>query len=84
MNISYIDFWPGFDINCNWFNLLLKNTFPDKIFNFQSTPQNADIIFFSCFGLQHQQYKNLKAIKISYIGENEEWEARHIPIIIII
>lgn len=71
MNISYIDFWPGFDVNSNWFNLLLKGTFPDREFNFGSNPEEADVIFFSCFGSSHKNFKDSKAIKILYIGENE-------------
>ena len=70
MNISYIDFWPGFDVNCNWFNLLIKDCFPEKEINFNSSPENADVIFFSCFGSEHKKYKESSQIKILYIGEN--------------
>ena len=68
--VSYVDFWPGFDSNCNWFNLLLQNTFKKKIFDFNSSANEADIIFFSCFGSEHKKYKDSRAIKILYIGEN--------------
>ena len=70
MNVSYIDFWPGFDVNCNWFNLLLEGTFKDRKINFNSDPDNADVIFFSCFGDKNKEYSDSKAIKILYIGEN--------------
>jgi hypothetical protein len=73
MNISYVDFWPGFDRNSNWFNLLLKGAFPDREIKITS-PEYADIIFFSCFGSEQLVYKNSKAIKILYLGENERPE----------
>lgn len=71
MNICYVDMWSGFDPNCNWFNLVFKEIFNDKEINFNSTPEEADIIFLSSFGNTSQQYKNYKAIKIFYTGENE-------------
>jgi len=70
MKISYLDFWPGFDPSSNWFNLLLRGAFPDREIKI-TAPEYADVIFFSCFGSEHQVYKNSKAIKILYIGENE-------------
>ena len=70
MKISYIDFWPGFDVNCNWFNLLLEDTFPDTNLSFGSAPEESDVIFFSCFGEEHKKYKESSATKIFYIGEN--------------
>ena len=70
MNISYVDFWPGFDPFSNWFNLLLKGAFPDREIKI-TKPELADVIFFSCFGNKHDLYKDHKAVKISYIGENE-------------
>lgn len=70
MNICYLDFWPGFDANCNWFNLVFKDCF-NKDFNFNSSPEEADIIFASSFGNERYKTKKLKAIKIFYTGENE-------------
>lgn len=71
MNICYIDFWPGFDSNCNWFNLLFKDVFNDKQINFNSAKNDADIIFASSFGSERYNHNNTKAIKIFYTGENE-------------
>lgn len=70
MNICYLDFWPGFDPNSNWFNLVFKDCF-NREFNFNSTPEEADIIFASSFGNDRYQTSNIKAIKIFYTGENE-------------
>jgi hypothetical protein len=71
MNISYLDFWPGFDSNCNWFNLLFREALKGVEINFNSAPEEADIIMFSGFGSQNIHYKNSKAVKIFYTGENE-------------
>jgi hypothetical protein len=71
MNICYLDFWPGFDTNCNWFNLLFREALNDREINFNASPSEADVILFSCFGDQHQKYKNSKAVKIFYTGENQ-------------
>jgi hypothetical protein len=71
MNICYLDFWPGFDTNCNWFNLLFREALNDREINFNASPSEADVILFSCFGDQHQKYKNSKATKIFYTGENQ-------------
>lgn len=71
MNICYLDFWGGFDPNCNWFNLMFRDLLNDRQINFNSTPQEADIIFFSSFGNSIYAARNTKAIKIFYTGENE-------------
>jgi hypothetical protein len=71
MNICYLDFWGGFDPNCNWFNLMFRDLLNDREINFNSTPQEADIIFFSSFGNSIYAARNTKAIKIFYTGENE-------------
>lgn len=70
MNISYLDFWPGFNPNLNWFNLLLRDYFDSIELNFNSNPKEADIILFSCFGHTHKDFINSKAIKIFWTGEN--------------
>jgi len=70
MKVSYLDFWSGYDKHCNWFNLLLKDAFKDREIEFDSSPEESDIIFFSCFGEEHKKYKDSNAIKIFYIGEN--------------
>jgi hypothetical protein len=71
MNICYIDFWPGFDPNSNWFNLLFREALNDREINFNSSPFEADVIVFSCFGDEHKKYKNSKAVKLFYTGENQ-------------
>lgn len=71
MNICYLDMWPGFDVNCNWFNLAFKNCFPTVQFNFSNSSENANIIFASSFGTSKYLINNSKAIKIFYTGENE-------------
>jgi hypothetical protein len=71
MNICYLDFWPGFDSNSNWFNLLFSDYFDGKQLNFNCLPQDADIIVYSCFGIEHYKYLETKAIKIFFTGENQ-------------
>jgi hypothetical protein len=71
MNICYLDFWPGFDSNCNWFNLLFREALDNIKINFNSAPEEADIIMFSSFGSQNFNYKNSRAVKLFYTGENE-------------
>jgi hypothetical protein len=70
MNISYVDMWPGFDPNCNWFNLLFLDYFDGKPINFNSPLNEANIVIFSSFGFQHLNITNNKTIKIFYTGEN--------------
>ena len=70
MNISYIDFWPGFNPNSNWFNQVFKDVLDHKEVNFLSTPEEADVIVSATFGSAKQRYKESKAIKIFYTGEN--------------
>lgn len=70
IKICYVDFWPGFDVNCNWFNLVFKDCFSKHNFTFSSTPENADIIIGSCFGNNIRKIDN-NCKKIVYIGENE-------------
>lgn len=71
MNICYLDFWGGFDPNCNWFNLLFLDLFDGKDINFNSSPEEADIIMASSFGDRKRSVTNLKATRIFYTGENE-------------
>lgn len=71
MNIYYCDFWPGFDPNCNWFNLLFRDVFGDSEINFNASPEEADIIFASSFGNERYKINNKKAKRIFYTGENE-------------
>lgn len=70
MNIAYIDFWGGFDPNTFWFSRYFKHRY-NKEFNFNSAPEDADIIIGSCFGNNISNIKNKKSIKIFYTGENQ-------------
>ncbi len=70
MNISYVDFWGGFDSKCNWFNLAFREILNDREINFCANPEEADVIVFSVFGNSKIKYRNSKALKIFFTGEN--------------
>jgi len=61
IKINFTDFWPGFDIENNYFCKLLRIKFDVEL------SKNPDYIFFSVFGNQHRKFK---CIKIFYTGEN--------------
>jgi hypothetical protein len=65
MNVSFLDFWDGFDINNNFFIYLFRQIRDDI---YVTNPNNADIIIFSCFGNTNRNYTHCK--KIFYTGEN--------------
>ena len=71
MKICYLDFWPGFDVQSNWFNLLFKEYFQNKDLIFSNDQTDADIIVASSFGSERRNIINKKAIRIFYTGENE-------------
>ena len=64
MNLSFLDFWPGFSENKNFFYFLFSKIEEVKI----THAKDADIIIFSCFGNENEKYKNKK--RIFYTGEN--------------
>jgi len=64
MNVSFLDFWYGFQPENNFFIHLLRLI--KESVNITS-PENADIIFYSCFGDSH---KNFNTKKIFFTGEN--------------
>lgn len=64
MNLSFLDFWPGFSENKNFFYFLFSEIDKVKI----THPSEADIIIFSCFGDENKKYRNKK--RIFYTGEN--------------
>lgn len=64
MNISYLDFWPGFDPDCNWFNLAFREALGENQIPIITPPAIADVILFSGFGNQHKNCGNSKAIKV--------------------
>jgi hypothetical protein len=61
IKILFVDFWPGFKQDDNYFYNLLKEEFDVEISN------NPDYLFFSVFG---NTYQNYKCPKIFYTGEN--------------
>ena len=66
MKICFSDFWSPFDPNNNFFIHLLKQSFENvEVVN----PEDADIMFFSVFGMENTLYKNCK--KIFFTGENQ-------------
>lgn len=71
MKICYLDFWPGFDVNSNWFNLLFGEYFENKDLVFSNDPADADIIVASNFGNERLKTSSSHAIKLFYTGENE-------------
>ena len=64
MNVSFLDFWHGFQPENNFFIHLLRLI--KESVNITS-PQNADVIFYSCFGDSHKKYNSQK---IFFTGEN--------------
>ncbi|NBW14385.1 MAG: hypothetical protein EBR82_40945 [Caulobacteraceae bacterium] len=67
MNISFLDFWHGFNPKEAWLGRLFMYFFDGNI-NFIESPEEADVIIFSCFGTNHLKYKNKK--RIFFTGEN--------------
>lgn len=64
MKLSFLDFWDGFDINNNFFLHSIKLlTEVDVV-----SPEEADLIIFSCFGDKNFRYMNKR--RIFYTGEN--------------
>ena len=64
MNVAFLDFWYGFQPENNFFTYLIRSI--KENVNITS-PENADIIFYSCFGNFH---KNFNTKKIFFTGEN--------------
>ena len=65
MNISFLDFWGGFQPENNLFYFILRDIRSDvKI----THPAYADVIFFSCFGESNRCFNHCK--KIFFTGEN--------------
>ena len=66
MKICFSDFWSPFDPNNNFFIHLLKQSFENvEVVH----PEDADVMFFSVFGMENNLYKNCK--KIFFTGENQ-------------
>jgi len=61
ISIDFVDFWPNLVKNDNYIYHLLNRVYTIEI------SQKPDILFFSCFGKKHLEYK---CLKIYYCGEN--------------
>ena len=68
MNISFADFWDGFQDNNNFFIDLLKTINPN--FNLVPFSSETEILIYSCFGHSHHRANRSKVKKIFYTGEN--------------
>lgn len=65
MKISFVDFWPKFDPNNNFFLHLLRDIKEDVQVVY---PEDSEIMIFGPFGNENSTYKNCK--KIFYTGED--------------
>jgi hypothetical protein len=65
MKISFVDFWPKFDPNNNFFLHLLRDIKEDVQVVY---PEDSEILFFGPFGNENSMYKNCK--KVFYTGED--------------
>jgi hypothetical protein len=68
MNISFADFWDGFQDNNNFFIDLLKTI--NSNFNLVPFSNETEILIYSCFGHTHHHANRSKVKKIFYTGEN--------------
>lgn len=67
MNISFCDFWGGFQETNNILFYILKT-----LTNFKTVPlsDNTDILFYSCYGNSHHNTNRQKTKKVFWPGEN--------------
>jgi len=68
MNLSFTDFWSGFDPNNNFFSDLFKTLYDIEIIPLSD---KTDVLIYSCFGNQHSDTNRSKTKKIFYTGENK-------------
>jgi hypothetical protein len=66
MNISFLDFWGGFNTDVNFFTESLKVCKPNVNV---TSPEKSDIIICSVFGESHKRFNKDKKI-IFFTGEN--------------
>lgn len=64
IKVNFVDFWPDFDIKNNFILNILSRKYDILI-----SDNNPNLIFFSCFGINHLKYT---CIKIFYTGENKK------------
>lgn len=70
VKISFLDFWDGFQPDNNFFLYLMKDIYGHKNVSLTS-PQDSDLLFYSCFGNQsHHSIDRGRTKKIYYTGEN--------------
>ena len=67
MNLSFCDFWGGFDHNNNFFTEVFKICTDVHVIPLS---HKTDILIYSCFGNDHQGIDRNKTKKIFYTGEN--------------
>lgn len=63
IKVWYTDFWGGWNPYDNWFSRMFLSDIPHVI-----SPNNPDLLIFSCFGNLHEKYVGSK--KIYWTGEN--------------
>jgi|694.fasta_scaffold128775_2 hypothetical protein len=69
MNISFSDFWGGFDYKNNFFIHYIKQLFPDRSI-YVTSIEEADFLIYCNFGTNHLSANRNKVKKIFYTGEN--------------
>jgi hypothetical protein len=65
MRIDFVDFWPNFIKNDNYFYHLLNAKY-DIIIDVKQ----PDLVFMSCYGTEKDRYKDHNCHKIFFTGEN--------------
>lgn len=68
MNISFTDFWDGFNPNNNFFCDLIRLI--NSECNFIPLSSSTNVLIYSCFGQSHKSVNMDKIKKIFYTGEN--------------
>jgi hypothetical protein len=67
MKVAFLDFWDNFDNDNNFFIHALRKIYSGVEV---SSPINADLIIYSCFGNSHLQYTG-RVKKVFFTGENK-------------
>jgi hypothetical protein len=68
MKLSFCDFWGDFDYHNNFFTHYFKKLIKNNITI--TSPDQADVLIYSCFGNSHQNVNRAKVKKIFFTGEN--------------
>ena len=68
MKVAFADFWWKFDEEKNFFIDSMRNITSDVIIT--KNIQEADLVFFSCFGNDHATIDRSRTKKIYFTGEN--------------